>query len=151
MARKMLWTFFVVVVGVGLLFGAGLNQAHDNRAEPTTVTNESITVDYTQSVPVDKAGDVDGFDGGATVFNASGAELVNGTDYEWHPSNGSVTWINTTATSSGEDASITYTFFEQSEADATATEVGGVFGLGVLFLSLLLAGKFVIGTIGGMF
>lgn len=108
------WTLAVVILFIAMVL-PGLNAAGNDNTELQTVEQEPVTVDYDSPTAVDPPNEAFGFEGGATVFNTSGAELVNGTDYEWHPSNGTITWFDTTETTDGETGSATYEFSARTE------------------------------------
>jgi len=116
MKQTDVWTLAVVALFAVLLLPM-INVAYEGTAEPATVDNESIVVDYNETVSVDEAPEAFQFNESVTARNSSGGELEAGTDYTWDAENGSVTWINTTATSDGEEASISYGYTVQSQTN----------------------------------
>lgn len=128
----------IVILGVGAVAFA---PAYVDGADRTTVTNESITVDYSGSQPVAESGleYADTVD----VYNASGAELAAGTDYDWNATDGNVTFQNTSATTDGETATITYQYREASEQHETRAGIAGFVGQALTWLLVLLAGGYV--------
>lgn len=122
-----------------VLIAIGTGAAYTNAAKTQTVTNESITVDYSAATPVDATDEAVSFGSSVTVFNSSDTQLTNGTDYTWHPSNGSVTWHDTSLTTDGETAAITYDYDVQ---DDNTQAIAGVLRMGIYAagLGLLLFG-----------
>jgi len=111
----------VAVVGV-VLFLSMAGGAYADATVSKTIDNQSVTVDYTNDSQLD-ATDVVEY-GNATVFNASGAELTEGTDYNYDQANGTIDWINTTATTGGSTATVTFEYVtHQEEARLVATIV----------------------------
>lgn len=119
------WTLAVVFLFIVTVL-PGLNFAANDNTTVLTVENESLTVNYSDPSAVDPAEEALGFEPNATVFNASGAELANGTDYEWRPSNGTVAWFNTTATTDGESASITYEYTTRTSRTRQLNVIMGI-------------------------
>lgn len=108
------WTLAVVALFLALLLPM-INVAYEDSAERVDVDNETIVVDYNESVAVDAADDAFEYNESVTVRNSSDATLEDGVDYAWHSSSGEVSWINTTATTAGEDATISYGYLEHSQ------------------------------------
>lgn len=81
----------------------------------STVTNESMTVDYDELVPVDNVDTSESFYDNETVYAADGSQLTEGTDYTFNASSGYVNWTDTTSTTDGEEAAITYTYDHKSD------------------------------------
>lgn len=105
-------------------------------AQPSTVQNESLTVDYTTPTPVDEQQVTEYFDN-ETVYNATDAELAAGTDYEFNTSTGEVEWFNTSATAKGEAAAITYTYTRPSDRTLGISTTLGYVARGLIVLVLL--------------
>jgi len=111
----------VVVVGV-VLFLSMAAGAYGDATVSETIDNQTVTVDYTNDSQLN-ATDVVEY-GNATVFNASGAQLVEGTDYTYDQRNGTIDWVNTTATTGGSTATVTFDYVtHQQEARLVATIV----------------------------
>jgi len=102
-----------------------------------TAVNESITVDYTQ--PVSVANDAVEYGETATVYDADGNELAAGTDYSWNATAGNVTWQNTSQTTDGETAAITYDYRTADDQQRTTAGIVSIFGTALMFLGPLLA------------
>jgi len=140
--------FNVAVIGLFLLLLVGANAAYSDSGAQSTVENESITVDYSQSVAVDE--DADEYGDDPTVRNSNGTILTAGTDYEWDATNGSVTWYNTSETTDGETAAITYETTDRSEATKASKNILTVLGGGiwVVLFGTLILGAFRLSTGG---
>ncbi len=126
----------LVVVSIVLLFGMQIAGGFDVTGDPFTVTNESFTQDT--AAPFDYqverhpgTEDVVSLDDSVTVYNTtSGAELTNGTDYEWFPENGTVRI--TDGSTAGDTYNITYSGREHeyaTAADSTTSSTGDAFEL----------------------
>lgn len=96
----------LLIVGVYLV---GAVYGSVPASETTTVTNESVTINYSTSIQVSETYGETYFDN-ETVYNSSGAELTEGTDYEWYPDNQSLRFYSTTSTTEGNEANVTYSF-----------------------------------------
>lgn len=112
-----LFAFVVLVAGAFVLFqigGVGLSQAG---TDEVTQTNESVVIDYSGSTRVSAATDryTVGFYDNETVYNQSGSQLVEGTDYTWNTSTGRIAFQNTSNTSDGNTANITYAYDQNVE------------------------------------
>lgn len=142
-----LWAFAVVILFLAVLVPS-LNFAANDNTEIRTVENESVTVNYSEPSQVDPALEPLGFEPNATVFNSSGAELVNGTDYEWRPTNGTIAWFNTTSTTDGESASVTYEYHARSQRTRDINGVMFVLGKALPFL-VIIAGVGAVFRYGG--
>lgn len=99
----------LLLVGIGVAWSAGAAY-QDTPEEVHTTENETIVVDYQNKTAVDAPDYALTFYDNESVYNSSGAELVEGTDYTWNTSTGEVTWKNTSSTSDGENATITYSY-----------------------------------------
>jgi hypothetical protein len=120
-----LLAFVVITVGAFIVLqigGAGLSEAG---TADETVQNESIIINYSQPTSVSTANDryTQGYNDTVTVYNSSGTELTAGTDYDWNASAGAVTWYNTSQTTEGNTAEITYQYSQNVES-VRASEPG---------------------------
>lgn len=132
---KHLWTLIVLLLGVFLLGVGGMQAGYDNATEAFTVTDEAVTVDYDAETNLSKSGQAESFNESITV-SVDGATLQEGADYEWHPSRGNVSWINSTATVDGETAFIDYTYQDHPE--------GTQFSFNMFYLVLLFVASMMI-------
>lgn len=140
-----LWTIIVVILGVFLLLGAGLNVGYEQAEEAYTVENESILIDYSQEVSVNTT-DVNGYNETVDIYYNS-TELADGTDYEWYEDRGNVSWYNTTSTTERETAMITYEYYDQPEETTVSRDVVGIIQWGIVFLLLYAGAKFALGGV----
>lgn len=139
MRESSLWTLVVVFLAVAILLPA-TNVAFEDATTTMTQVNESVTVDYAGTSSLDPGEAVLSFEPNATVFNASGVELTNGTDYNYHPHNGSLTWIDTANTVDGESATVTYDYVVRAQhakdAEGPLTIVAQAAGWLLLFAGI---------------
>lgn len=144
-----IWTVLVVVVVLAMFLPAA-EGAFDASAETRAVTNESITVDYANETPVDAPAATVGFSDHVTIHNSSDAQLVgNGTDYDWNATTGNVSWINTTNTTDGETAAISYEYDIRPEQTRIAAALLRPFSWVALIFLLVTFGAAVYYTFGG--
>lgn len=151
MRSTSVWEIAVIAVFLVLLL-PGLNAAYSDATVTETIDNESLTVDY--SVPADlEASDVVSY-GNATVFNSTGAELAAGTDYDYDQSNGTVQFLNTANTTSGNTATVTYDYETRQDAAAGVATLLAPMGsiLGWLLMAAALGAVLLYGLrLGGDF
>ena len=123
----------LVILGIGAV---AFVPAYTAGGEPVSVVNESVTVDYSTAQSVDESGLQ--YEDSVTVHNASGDVLDAGTDYEWNETTGDVTFLNSSATTDGESAAISYQYRQTSaEHDAvawTTNALGTVLTWGLIIL-----------------
>lgn len=130
----------LVILGVGVVAFTPAFAAGSDRVSNV----ETLSVDYqdpqnvTQNVSEGGLPNADS----VTVTN-NGTELEPDIDYRWNETSGNVTFVNTSATSSGDDVEIQYV---SREADRRQQIIGGVLealGTPLVFLLFLLAGGYV--------
>lgn len=136
---------FAAVLVILIIGALAVGAQYNDVTNTYQVTNESITVDYQNATPVANADIAVSFNSTVTVYNASDVELVNNTDFTWHPTNGSVTWHDTANTVDGEQATISYNYTTQSsESRALAGVMSTVMRIGayltLVFVSVVLLG-----------
>lgn len=137
-------TPMLALVACALVLAIGLGaipSARDSAAQLTQVDNESLTVNYSAAgVSVDETPpDGLGYDETVTVRNDSGEVLLNGTDYEWRPFNGSVRFVNTSNTTDDSSATITYRYQDPPAEEQTYLRiVGTIFSFLPYFIFALL-------------
>jgi len=127
----------VLVLGIGVV---AFGPAYAGGAERVAASDE-ITVGYSGAQAVDESGLR--YAETVTVTNASGATLRADIDYRWDATNGTVTFINTSATSSGETATVAYEYREPSQRQRTIAGVVSALGMPLVYLLFLLAGGYV--------
>jgi len=128
----------VLILGIGAIAFA---PAYEAGGERVSVANESLTVDYDTNQSVDESGLR--YDSTVTVRNASGVELNRGTDYEWDADNGTVAFANSSATSGGDEATITYAYRRATDQGRTIAGVLSGLGQFLTWALFLLAGGYV--------
>jgi len=128
----------IIILGVGAVAFA---PAYVDGTDRQSVTNESITVDY--NVPQSVAESGLEYDDTVAVYNSSGDKLAAGSDYAWNATAGNVTFQNTSATTDGETASISYQYRSASEQHETRAGIAGFVGQALTWLLVLLAGGYV--------
>lgn len=148
MANRGLFTYLIVFLGLGILFAGAFNVGYGNAQQDYFVENESITVDYTDTVPVAVQGENVDYSDTVEVYNSTGVELVNGTDYVWLQDDGAVDWQDTNATTSGGTATINYTYYEPPEVNRTIADIMNPVGYVLVLIVFLLAAQWVFGVVG---
>lgn len=100
-----------------------------------TVEGESITADVGNTTQVAEDYGESYYDN-ESITNSSGTLLVEGDDYDWFTSNGSVQWYDTGNVSDGEEMSIDYAFDAKPERPRES--------IGVMSSAFRLAGVIII-------
>lgn len=152
--RRLVVPVIVLALVVGAAFAmyqvanAAQNDA-DRQLE--TQVNESLTqqVGNWQRVNKSVAEFTTGFNNSTTVYNESDHELTRGEDYKWNNSDGAIKFLDTQSTSDGNNATITYDYYRNTEDVQTlagplqtvARAVGevGFLGAGLALVVFLLA------------
>jgi ABC-type glycerol-3-phosphate transport system permease component len=104
--------------------------------------NETTTVNYATdyTVSVVERYDPVMYDNETVVdTDAGGGALVEGTDYDFFPSNGTLRWYNTNATTGGDEAYIGYYSTTQTAEQQLITSLLVAVSVAVAFLVLLVA------------
>lgn len=140
--------FALVALALAGVAWAG-HAAYDESGESdTTVTNETVTADIDNWTAVDAPDYVLSFDDSVTAYNSSGAELTEGTDYEWNATDGTIKYLGgSSSVSDGEDTSVTYTYTAKTE---TSRQMKGILTLayrGLPYLLFLAVGFFAIAVV----
>lgn len=141
---KHLWTLIVLLLGVFLLGVGGMQSGYDNATEAFTVTGEAANVDYDTEYNLSKSGEAESFNE-SIVVRANGTVLTEGSDYEWHQSRGNVSWINSSATSAGDAASIDYEYQDHPEGTEFSFNMFHLMLLFISFMMVYVALKWVLG------
>jgi len=127
-----------VVVLLLVLAVPALATAHEFAGTPLDYS-ETLTVDYAAESAVSQNATVEGYSDTVTI-TSGGQTLVAGTDYRWDAANGTVNWLNTTNTTSGDSATIEYQAYQRTGESALAWTVisplMGLFGLFALVSSV---------------
>lgn len=93
---------------------------------------ESVTVDYQNDTTVSEAATLEGYGADPTV-TIDGDQLVQGTDYLWNESTGTIDWQNTANSSAGASARVNYVAHQRTPQTAAAWNIlsplMGLFGL----------------------
>lgn len=95
-----------------------------------TVTNETITQYYDtwQLVNKSTAEFTAGFAENVTVYNSTGAELTQTVDYAWNATDGAILFYDTASTNETQTATITYGYYENTNA---VKDIAGPIGVAV--------------------
>jgi len=127
-----------VVVLLLVLAVPALATAHEFAGTPLDYS-ETLTADYTSESPVSQNATVEGYSETVTI-TSGGQELVAGTDYRWNADAGTVNWLDTANTTSGDSATIEYQAYQRTGESALAWTVisplMGLFGLFALISSV---------------
>jgi len=127
-----------VVLLLLVLAVPALATAHEFAGTPLDY-EETLTVDYTSDSSVSENATVEGYSETVNI-SANGEQLTEGTDYRWNESAGTVTWLDTSATSDGDSATINYQAHQRTGETALAWTVisplMGLFGLFALISSV---------------
>lgn len=127
----------LVIIGVGVV---AFTPAFASGADRVTAS-ETVTVDYQNTSNVTESGLR--YDDEISATNASGTELREDIDYVWDAETGSIEFVNTSRTSSGESVDIVYQYREADARQRTIGTVVSSLGFPLVFLLFLLAGGYV--------
>jgi Ca2+/Na+ antiporter len=125
------WGFLVVLVLV-VLAAPILQVTYAEATATVDVADEPHTVNYTDPVEVSESGVAYGDTATVTVEtdNNTTRTLQPGTDYDWDATNGTVAFNSTGDTTSGQQASVSYSYETRAAAtDAVWTIMQTVLGL----------------------
>jgi hypothetical protein len=127
-----------VVVLLLVLAVPALATAHEFAGTPLDYS-ETLTVDYTAESAVVENATVEGYSDTVTI-TSGGQTLAAGTDYRWNADDGTVNWLDTANTTSGDSATIEYQAYQRTGESALAWTVisplMGLFGLFALISSV---------------
>lgn len=101
-----------VVVLLLVLSVPTLATAHDYAGTPLDYS-ESLTVDYQNDSSVSENATLEGYGSDPTI-SVDGTTLVEGTDYRWNESAGTVDWRDTANTTDGDTAQIEYQAYQRT-------------------------------------
>jgi len=137
--KSSIWGLGAVLV---LLLAAApaVNIAYAGAGVSQPIEDEPMSVEYGAPVPVETNATAYGAD---VTITRNGSTLSPGTDYRWHAANGTIDFLNTSATSAGDTVLVDYDARQRSsstEQFATLFALGGrVAGFLVLALGVGLA------------
>jgi hypothetical protein len=145
--------FAIVLVGVlGIVWATSAQYQAAPEAD-YAVANEAITADVGNWTPVDAPDHAQRFYDNETVTNSSGAQLTEGTDYEWNTSTGELRWYDTDSVADGEEMSVDYTYSAKTDRARTARSVlrvpvETILPAGVLIIAAMSLVGLAAGTLG---
>lgn len=115
-----------------------------------TEDNESVTVALDTWTELGYAGIATSSTDDEAVYNATGALLVEGTDYEYEPSNVSIQFLSTSSdVSAGEEATVTYNYEAKPKmARDVMPTISSAFTLGAV-AGIVLIAALILGLVGG--
>jgi hypothetical protein len=126
----------LLVVGVGVV---AFTPAFASGSDRVTAV-DTLTVDYSGEQSVSESG-LRYAD--SVIVTENGTQLEPDVDYQWNETAGNVSFVNTSATTSGDSVEVEYQY---RQADARQQTIGGVveaLGIPLTFLLFLLAGGYV--------
>lgn len=131
-------TQLAVVILLLILAVPALATAHEFAGTPIAY-EEDATVDYASDYQVAQNATVEGY-GDEPVVVVDGDELARGEDYRWDDDAGTVDWVNSTNTTSGDTALVQYRAYQRTEETALSWTViaplMGLFGIFALVASV---------------
>ena len=137
MGRDSKFGAFVLILVLGFIVAAG-GAAVAEGAEPVTYFNEATTVDYSAEYSVAETGV--NYRDDVTVRDKNLDALNRGVDYEWDDDDGNVTWLDTAATTDGEEAYVTYTVEQVTDESTQLADLVSIFVLPLALLITLILG-----------
>jgi len=140
-----IWTVAVVACALALLVPLSGTALVDSAAGFDASENTTVDYDVNYSLEND-----DVFSYTDNTVTAGGSELEAGTDYEFLNESGEINWINTTATTDGEDVQVQYSFEDATDRTKTQRDLLGLFGPWIgLLLVVVSLGTVLKMTFGG--
>lgn len=139
MPTRSTYTVLVALLGVALLFG-GLSAGYQASGTQHIVANASATVDYDTPSELEAPSYAFNYSRSITVTRDN-QTLTAGADYEWNASTGTVTWLNSTATSDGDSVLVDYGYTAPSEATRERRNILG-FVVDILAYAVLAVGVY---------
>ena len=132
--------FAMLAVLLIVALGAAVFQpAFASGAERVTTT-ESVTVDYQTSTSVNESGLRYSDDVSVAV---NGSSLTQGSDFRWNETSGEISFVNTSATSSGDTATVTVEYRAPSNQQRSVAQMLNVLATPLVLLLFLLAGGYI--------
>lgn len=118
-----------------------INAATEQAATQTQVTGVEIPVRINETVEVPAPEDALNWSHTVTI-EISGQPTIDGNDYEWHASNGTVFWHNTSQTRNADNATIDYSYgvLESGPTSAMASIFGFLANIWALLALVAAAG-----------
>lgn len=109
-----------------------LATAYDYAGTPFEYS-EDATVDYNNTTQVDQPATIEGYSQNITITSPNDKVLVEGTDYEWDPDTGEITWSDSANTNDGDTVQVDYQAYQRTGETALAWDIlaplMGLFGL----------------------
>lgn len=132
--RGNLWTLVVIALVLALALPA-VNIGFANAAQPGD-SLENTTVDYDQNYTLE---DNDVYEYTSLTVTANGTQLSEGTDYTFDADNGTIDWLDTLATTDGDDATVEYDYTDHDETTSNQRRLLQTIATPVGFLAMLIA------------
>lgn len=138
----------LTVVGGMLLVGVIIVGAvYDATPTHDAEFNDTVEADLDAATPLEPGETVTEWESSVSVTNSSGTSLTAGTDYEWHPSNGSLTWSDTAQVTDGESMTVVAGYSSPTDAaEDNIGRIGSGFDLGAI-VPVVLAAVAVLGVL----
>jgi hypothetical protein len=136
--RGSIWAVLVVAILV-LVIAVGFGSAYDSAISTQEADNRSVAVKYAGPVSAVNGSEVVEIYDNESVYNSSDAKLEEGVDYDWNETSGNVSFFDTNATTSGEQASVTFYYRDrpQTTEHIMALIIGVLPALRMLFLMVV--------------
>jgi len=138
------WAIAVLFIGF-IVLAPALNLAYAG-ATQSAMANESTAVDYDQNYTLAQQ-DVENYT--SLTVTANNTTLADGTDYEFDRPNGTIDWLNTTATEDGDAAWVNYTYAYYDDTQQLAATVIENAAVALAFLALIAGIGLVLKITGG--
>jgi len=111
----------VVILLLGLSV-PGLMTAYDTAGTPIEY-EQATTVDPGGETSVEQGATLENYGDEISVRTEAGDELVRYDDYRWNETSGTVAWLDSTNTSAGQNATVTYRAHQRTVQTETAWDV----------------------------
>lgn len=144
--------FVLLTAGTFTIFQIANASQNQAASDTQTVQNESLVQQVGNWILVSKATDqyTAGFNETVTVYNSTGYELTEGTDYKWNESDGAIKFLDTNSTSDSSTANITYDYQENTQAVKDISQPLDTVITGQQFVLVAFAGLGLIALLGAL-
>lgn len=145
MVKGNIWQIAVLALALALVLPA-VNVAYGDAAAEYDAT-ETTAIDYTQDYTL---GNDSAFSYPSLSITSNGTALEEGPDYEFNETSATIDWLQSADTTTGEDATIDYTYAEHSEQTENNGKILQTAGVWVGYLLMItVLGALLVMVFGG--
>lgn len=129
----------IALVVLGAMGVWGLEASLASAAEDRTIQNETFTPDAGNVTVLEHSQmNHTWYGDDVTVYDENGTQMTNGTDYQWHPANGTLTTLAGGDLATDSQGKITYSFAQTTEAQRQLAQIPNLIPLVLAVVAFLL-------------